>query len=147
MRLIQNIALLLTATLLAGCVSAAIAQTGKQEIRFPRHRKQITEAYGEPILAGRAIPGLNTKGTVRWEIYEYNGMMRDEEFANASGTAGAVTLGISEVISLPSVALNRAQSASARHLFLAEYRSDGSIHPFRRISKHDLAGFQTRSKE
>lgn len=145
MRLIQQITSLLIVASLSGCVSAVIAKTGKQEIRFPRNKKQIVDAYGEPVLSGRAISGLSTKGTVHWEIYEYRGMMRDDGYANAAATAGAVTLGVSEVISLPSVALNRAQSASSRNLFLAEYRFDGKVHPFKRISRAEFEEFRLRT--
>lgn len=133
------------AVALTGCVSAVIAQTGKKELRFPRSREQIVSAYGEPVLSGIAIPGLSRRETVRWEIYEYRGLMRDDGFANSAATAGGVTLGVSEAISLPSVALNRVGSASTTHYFLAEYQRGGKVHPFSKLSGTEYQDYKTRS--
>ena len=126
----------------SGCVSAVIAQSGKEELFYPRDREQIVSTYGAPISSGRAKSGTNTKGTATWEVFQYDGLMRDDDFANGAATAGAVTLGVSEVVSLPSVILNRAGSAATKHLFLAEYRPNGEVHRFRRITKEELVKFK-----
>ena len=145
MKYLKQFTTLFCVVSLSGCVSAVIAQTGKEEIRFPRNREQIVTAYGKPVLTGSAIPGLSSRETVRWEVYEYHGLMRDNDFANSAATAGGVSLGVSEVISLPSVALNRAASASRNHLFLAEYQRNGHIHPFKRITKKEFNEFKSCS--
>lgn len=138
MKWIQNVVSMLLVVSVSGCLSAAIAQTGKKELKYPSSRKEIVKEYGPPILSGRAISRISSVGAVRWEVYSYRGMMRDDDFSNSAGTAGAVTLGVSEAFSLPVVALNRAGSATARHLFLAEYRGGGEVRSFRRLTEGEF---------
>lgn len=101
------------------------------------------EAYGNPVLAGNVAPGLITGVSGTFEVFEYKGLMRDEGFANSSATAGGVTLGAAEAVSLPSVVFNRLDSATSRHLFLAVYSANGDVREFKSISSAEFETLKT----
>ena len=105
------------------------------------------EAYGNPILTGNIPPGLTLGVSGRFEVYEYKGLMRDEGFANSSATAGGVTLGAAEAISLPSVMFNRLDSATSRHLFLAVCSANGDVREFKSISSAEFEALKARGTD
>lgn len=82
-----------TPVLMTGCISMLIADSGRDLNRY-KSRAEVRSALGEPIAAG-------ADGRHAFEDYRFRGKLRDRGSAQGAGTAGAMTLGLSEIFVVP----------------------------------------------
>jgi hypothetical protein len=79
-----------------------------------------------------------------YEVFHHHGLMQDPEYASASATVNALTLGASEGISLPFTLLDRATGSFRHHYFLVAYNAQGDMTTWKEIQKDDFLPEPTR---
>ncbi|MBT6157896.1 MAG: hypothetical protein HOK71_22450 [Planctomycetaceae bacterium] len=77
----------------AGCVSAAIASSGRNLSGYER-RADVHAALGIPIASGQDAEHVH-------EDFRFRGKVRDHGSAQGAGMVGAFTLGLSEFVVVP----------------------------------------------
>jgi hypothetical protein len=116
--------------LLSGCVSAWILETGKPE--HLSSRREIIQHYRQPVSRGLVSDGSKAASQLLkrypeahyYELYQYRGLVQDEQGASGAATANAITLGAGEAIALPFALLDRATGFRKEHSFVAGYGQD-----------------------
>lgn len=139
---------LLSPLLLNSCVSSFMVMTGKKVV-IAKSRSEAEAAYGKPVKTGKLAKKdpvqkdlswvgppdwvRHTGGITNYEIYQHKGLMQDKDWGGSAAMANAVTLGTSEVVSIPSAIFNRVSNAATTHYFFAGYVGPDRMVIFKKI--------------